>query len=75
MNIDIPNGVIQMTPPAVVAGEVTARILGLSINEWFYIVSIGCMAISTIASVVVAVMKARNLTRKEATDEPDEISK
>lgn len=64
MNIDVSNGVIQFTPPAIVAGEVTAKILGLTLNEWFYVCGMACMLISTVASVVVAVIKA-NQDKKE----------
>lgn len=58
-NIDVPNGIVAVTPPAVVAGEVAARINGLTINEWFYITAIACMLISTVASNVIAVLKMK----------------
>lgn len=60
VNIDIGNGVATFTPPAVVAGEVAARLWGLTLNEWFYVTAIVCMVISTVASTVVAILKARN---------------
>lgn len=58
-NLDIQNGVATIAPPAIVAGEVAARIGGLTINEWFYVVAIACMLISTVASTAVAVLKAK----------------
>ncbi|AKG94470.1 hypothetical protein [Delftia phage IME-DE1] len=67
VNIDIGNGVATFTPPAVVAGEVAARVFGLTINEWFYIVAIACMLVSTVASTAVAVLKAKN--KKGVTNE------
>lgn len=60
VNIDIGNGVATFTPPAVVAGEVAARLWGLTLSEWFYVTAIVCMVISTVASTVVAILKARN---------------
>ena len=66
VNIDIGSGVATFTPPAIVAGEVGARLIfGLSINEWFYVVAIFCMLISTVASTVVAVKKASNPKKEE----------
>lgn len=58
-NIDVPNGIVAVTPPVVVAGEVAARINGLTVNEWFYITAIACMLISTVASNVIAVLKMK----------------
>ncbi|BAJ51836.1 holin [Ralstonia phage RSB2] len=65
VNLDMQNGIVQFAPPAVVAGEAVARIAGLSINEWFYIVAIFCMVISTITTSVVAVLKSRNKNKEE----------
>lgn len=59
VNLDIQNGVVQYTPPALAAGEVTTRLLGITINEWFYIVAILSMLISTATTTYVAVRKAR----------------
>lgn len=60
LNLDIQNGVATFAPPAIVAGEVSSRLMGLTINEWFYVVAIACMLISTVASTAVAVLKAKN---------------
>ncbi|UXQ84893.1 putative lysis protein [Ralstonia phage 10RS306A] len=68
VNLDIQNGVVQFAPPAVVAGEAVARIAGLSINEWFYIVAILCMVISTLTTSIVAILK----TKKKDKDKEDE---
>ena len=65
VNLDIQNGVVQFAPPAVVAGEAVARIAGLTINEWFYIVAILCMVISTVTTSVVAILKSRSKKNKE----------
>lgn len=65
VNIDINSGVATFAPPAIVAGEVSSRLLGLTINEWFYIVAIACMLISTVASTAVAVLKTRKGTPDE----------
>ncbi|UCR91161.1 putative lysis protein [Ralstonia phage RpT1] len=59
VNLDVQNGIVQFAPPAVVAGEVASRVLGLTINEWFYIVAIVCMLISTLTTSIVAVIKSR----------------
>lgn len=59
LGIDVQNGVVQFTPPAVVAGEVVTRLAGLTLNEWFYIVAILCMLISTITTSLVAWKKAK----------------
>lgn len=65
VNLDIQNGVATFAPPAVVAGEVGAKLVGLTINEWFYVVAIFCMLMSTMASTAVAVLKAKNHKSKE----------
>lgn len=59
---DASTGVVTITPPAFVAGEVVARVYGFTINEWFYLVAIVCMVISTLTTSIVAFIKAR---RKE----------
>lgn len=68
MTVDIQNGVTTFAPPAIVGGEVAARIYGLSINEWFYVVAIVCMVLSTVASSYVAVLKVQK-NKKEEADE------
>lgn len=65
VNLDLQNGVATFAPPAVVAGEVGAKLVGLTINEWFYVVAIFCMLMSTMASTAVAVLKAKNHKNKE----------
>lgn len=57
MNIDIQNGIATYAPPVAVAGEAAARILGLTVNEWFYIAAIACMMVSAISSAAVAIIK------------------
>lgn len=57
MNIDIQNGIATYTPPIAVAGEVATRVLGLTINEWFYVAAIACMLVSAISSAVVAILR------------------
>lgn len=66
VSIDAQNGVVQYTPPALVVGDAAARIAGLTINEWFYIVAIISMLISTIVTNYIAIRKSR---RKDKTDE------
>ncbi|AJT60794.1 putative lysis protein [Ralstonia phage phiITL-1] len=68
VNLDVQNGVVQFAPPAVVAGEVASRVLGLTVNEWFYIVAIVCMLISTLTTSIVAVIKSRR-KNKDKEDE------
>lgn len=65
VNLDIQNGVATFAPPAVVAGEVGAKLAGLTINEWFYVVAIFCMLLSTVASTAVAVSKANSKNKEE----------
>lgn len=65
MNFDIQNGMATFTPPAVVAGEVSARVLGLTINEWFYVCAILCMMVSAVSSAVVAILKVKKGETKE----------
>lgn len=65
VNLDIQNGVATFAPPAVVAGEVGAKLAGLTINEWFYVVAIFCMLLSTVASTAVAVTKAKTKNKEE----------
>lgn len=65
MNFDIQNGMATFTPPAVVAGEVGARVLGLSINEWFYVCAILCMMVSAVSSAVVAILKVKKGDKEE----------
>lgn len=65
VNLDIQNGVATFAPPAVVAGEVGAKLAGLTINEWFYVVAIFCMLLSTVASTAVAVSKAKSKNKEE----------
>lgn len=65
VNIDVQNGVATFAPPAVVAGEVGAKLAGLTINEWFYVVAIFCMLLSTVASTAVAVTKAKSKNKEE----------
>ena len=65
VNLDIQNGVATFAPPAVVAGEVGAKLAGLTINEWFYVVAIYCMLFSTVASTAVAVSKAKSKNKEE----------
>lgn len=60
MTLDMQNGVVNYTPPALAAGEVASRLLGFTINEWFYIVAIFSMIISTAISGYVAILKAKN---------------
>ena len=65
VNLDIQNGVATFAPPAVVAGEVGAKLAGLTINEWFYVVAIFCMLLSTVASTAVAVTKAKSKNKED----------
>ena len=65
VNLDVQNGVATFAPPAVVAGEVGAKLAGLTINEWFYVVAIFCMLLSTVASTAVAVSKAKSKNKEE----------
>lgn len=65
VNLDIQSGVATFAPPAVVAGEVGAKLAGLTINEWFYVVAIFCMLLSTVASTAVAVTKAKTKNKEE----------
>lgn len=65
VNLDMQNGVATFAPPVVVAGEVGAKLAGLTINEWFYVVAIFCMLLSTVASTAVAVLKAKSTKNKE----------
>lgn len=65
VNLDIQNGAATFAPPAVVAGEVGAKLAGLTINEWFYVVAIFCMLLSTVASTAVAVSKAKSKNKEE----------
>lgn len=65
VNLDLQNGVATFAPPAVVAGEVGAKLAGLTINEWFYVVAIFCMLMSTVASTAVAVLKAKHTKKEE----------
>ncbi|UCR90946.1 putative lysis protein [Ralstonia phage RpY2] len=69
VNLDVQNGIVQFAPPAVVAGEVASRVLGLTINEWFYIVAIICMLISTITTSLVAFIKSRKKDDNKKEDE------
>lgn len=69
VNLDVQNGIVQFAPPAVVAGEVASRVLGLTIGDWFYIVAIFCMLISTLTTSIVAVLKSRERKKnKEDTE-------
>lgn len=65
VNLDVQNGIVQFAPPAVVAGEVASRVLGLTLGDWFYVVAIFCMLLSTVTSSIVAVLKARKKKEKE----------
>lgn len=66
VSIDTQAGVVQYAPPALVVGDAAARIAGLTINEWFYIVAILSMLISTIVTNYIAIRKAqRKETQKD----------
>lgn len=66
VNIDIPNGLVTFAPPALVAGEVGARLIfGLTINELFYLVAILSMLVSTVATTTVAIKKAKGGTKDD----------
>lgn len=58
VNIDMNQGITTFGPPALVAGEVGARVAGLTINEWFYVVAIFCMLTSTVVSSIKALRPA-----------------
>lgn len=58
VSIDTNGGVLQYTPPALAVGDAAARIAGLTINEWFYIVAIISMLISTVVTNYLAIRKA-----------------
>lgn len=59
MQFDIQNGMATFTPPVLATGEVTARILGLTVNEWFYVCAILCMLVSAVSSAAVAIIKVK----------------
>lgn len=59
MNFDIQNGIATYAPPVAVVGETAARVMGLTINEWFYVGAIMCMMVSALSSAVVAIMKIK----------------
>ena len=65
VSIDAQNGVVQYAPPALVVGEAATRLAGLTINEWFYIVAIVSMLISTVVTNYIAIRKSRRKDKDE----------
>lgn len=68
VSLDTHNGIVQYAPPALAVGDAAARIAGLTINEWFYIVAIISMLISTIVTNYVAIRKAHKKENKNECD-------
>lgn len=68
VNIDVNSGVATFTPPVMVAGEVATRVMGLSLNEWFYVAAIISMVISTGVSTYIAVHRAHKQRQKGDCD-------
>ena len=68
VNIDVQNGIATYAPPALAAGEVAARVAGLTINEWFYIAAIVSMAVSTGVSAYVSIRKSKR-EEKESNEQ------
>ncbi len=67
VNIDVNQGIATYAPPALAAGEVVARVAGLTINEWFYICAIISMAVSTGVSAYVAIRKSKREDKGETS--------
>lgn len=57
---DVHNGIITILPPTAVGAEVVARYNGFTINEWFYIVAMLCMVVSTVGTTFFGKRKGKD---------------